>query len=59
MFQSSGDFHVLHKIKIWYFQKKSILDLNALKPLSFVGGLQRFFYIEVKHFEFLVLIEML
>ena len=33
IFQASGIFHVLPQIKMRNFQKKSIMDLNPLKPL--------------------------
>ena len=33
---------MLPKIKIWSFQKKSIVDISPPKPLSFAGELHRF-----------------
>ena len=47
LFQAPGIFHVLPKIELRLFQKRSIGGVDPSKPLSFVGKLHRFFNIKV------------
>ena len=59
LFQASGIFHVLPKITLLIFQKKSIVGLHPSKPLNCDGELYRFLYLKVWFFYFSILIEML